>query len=390
VLNAGRRVALLVGQGARAAQDEVVSVAQRLGAGIATSLLGKPYVDESLPFVAGTMGHLGTTASADLMTRCDTLLIVGSNDPWTEFYPAPQQASAVQIDIDGRRIGHRYPLEVGLVGDAAETLRELLPLLEERAESSWRDEVEASVERWHGIARARASMPVDGVNPEHLVRELSGHLPDDAQISIDVGSVVYWYARHLRLPAGVPAHLSSTLASMGCALPYGIAAKLHKPDRPVVALAGDGAMQMGGIAELITLARLWPTWADPRFVICVLSNGDLAEVTWEQRETEGDPRYEASQALPAFPYAAYGELLGLRGVRLADSEDVAGAWKDAFAADRPVVIEALVDPDVPLLPPFPMGEEKLESFRRGLAAEGDSGRHALALLELHAEQERRR
>jgi pyruvate dehydrogenase (quinone) len=389
VLNSGARVAVLVGQGARAAQEEVVAVTEVLAAGLTTSLLGKPFVDESLPFATGTMGHLGTTASADLMNGCDTLLIVGSNDPWSEFYPEPGQARAVQIDLDGRRIGRRYPVEVGLVGDAGETLRALIPLLERRVDGVWRQEVEASVMRWHGIAAARAGLPTRGINPEGLVRELSGHLPAHAQVSLDVGSVVYWYARHLRLPRGVPAHLSSTLASMGSALPYGIAAKLAHPERPLVALAGDGAMQMNGISELITVSRLWTGWEDPRFVVCVLSNGDLAEVSWEQRETEGEPRYPESQALPSFPYAGYAELLGMRGIRIDEPQDVAGAWRDALAADRPVVIEALVDPDVPLLPPFPVGKEKLASMRRGLDQEGSAGQHARELLEIHAAQEAR-
>ena len=387
LLTAGERVALLVGQGARGAQDEVVAVAEQLGAGIAMSLLGKPYVDESLPFVTGTMGHLGTTASADLMNGCDTLLIVGSNDPWSEFYPRPGQARAVQIDIDGRRIGRRYPIEVGLVGDAGETLRALLPLLRRRAERSWLGQVEQSVGRWHRIAEERARLATRGLNPEHLIRALSDHLPADAQVSLDVGSVVYWYARHLRLPRGVPAHLSSTLASMGSAVPYGIAAKLAYPHRPLVALAGDGALQMSGLAELITVAHRWRDWADPRFVVCVLDNGDLAEVTWEQRETEGEPRYDASQALPAFPYAGYAELLGLRGLRIDDPADVDDAWKEAFASDRPFVLQAMVDPDTPLLPPFPVGAEKLDSMRAGLEQEGESARHARELLEAHAAQE---
>ena len=285
--------------------------------------------------------------------------------------------------------GGDTPIEVGLVADAGETLRALLPLLERRFDDAWRHEVEEAVTRWHGLAAARAELPARGINPEGLVRALSDHLPENAQVSLDVGSVVYWYARHLRLPRDVPAHLSSTLASMGSALPYGIAAKLAHPERPLVALAGDGAMQMNGIAELITAARLWTDWDDPRFVVCVLSNGDLAEVTWEQRETEGEPRYEASQALPPFPYARYAELLGLRGIRIDEPHEVARAWEDALAADRPVVIEAIVDPDVPLLPPFPMGEEKLASMRRGLEQEGPAGEHARELLEIHAAQEAR-
>lgn len=387
VLAAGEKVALLVGQGARAAQAEVVAVADRLGAGITTSLLGKPYVDESLPQATGVMGHLGTTASAHLMAECDTLLIVGSDDPWTEFYPPRGAARAVQVDIDGKRVGNRYPLEVGLVGDAGPTLAALLELLPARPREAWRDEVERQVRDWHALAAERAALPARPLNPELVVRELSPRLPADAQVSVDVGSCVYWYARHLRLPRGVPAHLSSTLASMGSALPYGIAAKLAHPDRPLVALAGDGAMQMNGLAELITVSRLWPEWADPRFVVCVLHNSELAEVTWEQREMEGDPRYPDSQALPDFPYAGYADLLGMRGIRVDDPADLGAAWDAALAADRPVVLEAVVDPDVPLLPPFPAGEAKLESFRRGLAQEGDEGVHAREMLDAQAAQE---
>jgi len=388
VLNAGERVALLVGQGARDAGDLVAEVAERLGAGVSTSLLGKPYWDETLPISCGVMGHLGTTASGWLFDQCDTLLIVGSNDPWTEFYPAPGQARAVQIDIDGRHLGNRYPVDVGLVGDTTETLSALLPLLEKKSDTGWRADVVAEVERWHRIAQERAEQAADPLSPERVVRALSPRLPADALVSVDVGSVTYWYARHLRLPPGVPAHLSSTLASMGSGLPYGLAAKLAAPDRPLVALLGDGAMQMNGVSELITVAHRWREWADPRFVVLVLHNGDLAEVTWEQRETEGDPRYDASQSLPAFPYARYAELLGLTGILLERPEDVDAAWDRALAADRPVVLEAVVDRDVPLLPPFPGGREKLDSFRRGLDQEPDSG-HARALLDEQAAQEER-
>jgi pyruvate dehydrogenase (quinone) len=387
VLNAGRRPALLVGQGARAAREEVVAVAERLGAGIATSLLGKPYVDETRPLAAGVMGHLGTTASGRLLGGCDTLLLVGTNDPWTEFYPPPGQARAVQVDLDGRHLGNRYPVEVGLAGDAAETLRALLPLLDERTDRSWRTEVEESVRSWHRLSEQRARTPAEPVNPEAVVAALSPRLPADAQVAVDVGSVTYWYARQLRLPAGVPAHLSSTLASMGCAVPYGLAAKLAAPDRPLVALSGDGAMQMLGNAELVTVAHRWRQWADPRFVVCVLHNRDLAEVTWEQREMEGDPRFDDSQSLPDFPYAGYADLLGLTGIRVTDPAELGSAWDRALAADRPVVLEVLTDPDVPLLPPFPAGESKLGSFRAGLDQEGPSGARARRLLDAYAEQE---
>jgi pyruvate dehydrogenase (quinone) len=341
----------------------VVVVAERLGAGIATSLLGKPYVDESLPFVTGVMGHLGTTASAYLLGNCDTLLIVGSNDPWTEYYPPPGRARAVQVDLDGRHVGNRYPVEVGLVGEAAETLDALLELLPVQQDRSWRAEVEREVRAWHTLAEERAHLPAHPLNPELVVRSLSARLPVDAMVSVDVGSVTYWYARHLRLPPGVPAHLSSTLGSMGSALPYGLAAKLAEPYRPLIALAGDGAMQMNGLAELITVSHRWERWSDPRFVVCVLHNGD--------------PRFADSRPLPAFPYARYADLLGLRGIRVDDPADVGAAWEAALAADRPVVLEAVVDADVPLLPPFPSGEQKLESFYRGLEQERSlrTGRH---------------
>jgi pyruvate dehydrogenase (quinone) len=395
VLNAGSKVALLVGQGAKDAQEEVVAIAEKLGAGITTSLLGKPYMDETLPFAAGTMGHLGSTASAHLLGNCDTLLIVGSNDPWTEFYPKPGAARAVQIDIDGRKVGNRYPVEVGLVGDAAETLRELAARLEvggsggavQDARKQWRSEVEEQVRSWRVLSEERSRVPAKPVNPELVVRELTGRLPRNAQVSVDVGSCVYWYARQLTLPPGVPAHLSGTLASMGCSIPYGIAAKLARPDRPLVALAGDGAMQMAGVAELVTVAHRWREWADPRFVVCVFNNRELAEVTWEQRETEAEPRFADSQEIPDFPYAGYAELLGLTGIRVDAPEQLAGAWDRAFAADRPVVIEVLTDPDIPLLPPFPAGAEKLDGMRSALAAEGAGGEGAGELLDTYAAQE---
>ncbi len=385
VLNAGSRVAMLVGQGATGAADDVLAVAERLGAGVTVSLLGKPLLDESLPFHAGVMGHLGTTASADLMSSCDTLLIVGSNDPWTEFYPPPGQARTVQVDLAARNIGAKYPVEVGLAGDAGPTLRALLPLLEP-GDPAWRQRVEADVRAWREVARRRVQDPADPLNPQLVVHALSAHLPADAQVSVDVGSVVYWYARFLRLPTGVPAHLSSTLASMGSALPYGIAAKLLHPGRPVVALAGDGAMQMNGLSELITVAARWRTWADPRFVVLVLHNGDLAEVSWEQREMEGDPRFPASQDVPAFPYAGYAELLGLRGIRVDDPGDVDAAWREALAADRPCVVEAVVDRRTPLLAPR-RDEESVAPMWRGLDQEDDGEPAAEQLRRQRAEED---
>ncbi len=376
LLNGGTKLALLVGQGARGAQEEVVALAEKLGAAVVTSLLGKPYVDEALPYAAGTMGHLGTSASGWVMTNCDTLLIIGSNDPWTEFYPPPGSARAVQIDSDAKAIGNRYPIEVAVTGDAAESLRQLLPLLEQR--TGWRADIERRVGAWRSLSEARAMIDANPVNPERAVRELNGRLPSNAQVAVDVGSCVYWYARQLHLPQGVPAHLSSTLASMGCGVPYGIAAKLASPDRPVVVLSGDGGFQMTGIAELVTVSRMWRQWTNPVFVVCILNNRDLAEVSWEQRETESEPRFDDSQTLPDVDYAGYAKVLGLDGMRVTQPGDLGAAWDRALAADRPFVLDVVTDPDVPLLPPFPGGASLAESMEEGLASEGNA--HALALL----------
>lgn len=385
LINDGERVAFLVGQGARGAWPQVRALAEKTGAGITTSLMGKPYVDESHPLAAGVMGHLGTSASGYVLGRCDTLVIIGSNDPWTEFYPPPGAARAVQIDVDAAAIGNRYPVEVAVTGDAAAAVEGLLPLVSER--SGWRSSVETAVQDWNQLAAERAATPANPVNPELAMRELGSRLPENAQVAVDVGSSVYWYARQLRLPAGVPAHLSSTLASMGCSIPYGLAAKLAAPDRPVVALSGDGAMQMAGLSELITVSRLWPRWADPRFVLMVLNNRELAEVTWEQREMEGDPRFDQSQALPDFPYAAYAELLGLQGIRVEDPAQIGAAWDAALDADRPVLIEVLSDPDIPLLPPFPAGRTKGQDMLDALEKEGPDTAHARELVETYLRQE---
>ena len=388
VISEGEKVAILAGQGVRHAQAEVMELAERLGAAVTTSLLGKPYVDESHPLAAGTMGHLGTPASAHALQNCDTVVLIGTDDPWTEFYPAPGQARAVQIDVDPSVLGNRYPVEVGLVGDAAESIEALLPHLMERADTDWRAEVEAAVAASREIARRRADVEAAPLNPELVVRSFGERVADDAQAAIDVGSCVYHYVRQTSWPTSVPAHLSSTLASMGCGVPYALAAKETDPGRPVVALAGDGAMQMLGINELITVAHRWRDWQDPRFVLLVLQNRDLAEVSWEQRETEGEPRFVASQEVPGFDFAAYARQLGLVGLRVSDAAEVDAVLAEAFAADRPVVIDAHTDADVPLLPPLPHGEELAESMKTGLAEEGEAGRRGYELLEQYLRIER--
>jgi pyruvate dehydrogenase (quinone) len=351
LLNRGERVAMLVGAGALHATDEVMEVAERLGAGVAKALLGKAAVPDDLPYVTGAIGLLGTRPSWDLMQDCDTLLMVGSSFPYSEFLPEEGQARAVQIDIDGRMGSLRYPMDVTLVGDSAETLRELLPMLEHKQERSWQQRIEEGVRRWWKLMDARAETAADPVNPQLVFRELSARLPDRCIISADSGSAANWFARDLRLRRGMQASLSGTLATMGAGVPYAIAAKFAHPDRVAIALVGDGAMQMNGINELITIAKYYKRWRDPRLIVLVLNNRDLNQVTWEQRVLAGDPKFDASQSLPDVRYAAYAELLGLDGVRVDAPDSVGAAWDAAFAATRPFVLEAVTDPEVPPLPP---------------------------------------
>jgi pyruvate dehydrogenase (quinone) len=351
VLNAGKRVAMLVGAGALGATDAVIATAERLGAGIAKALLGKAAVPDDLPFCTGSIGLLGTKASWDLMAGCDTLLMVGSGFPYTEFLPKVGGARGVQIDIDAGMLGLRYPMEVNLLGDAAATLSALLPLLEVKSDRSWRETVETSVAESWEQARGMAMAEADPINPQRVAYELSERLPERAVVTADSGTTSVWYARDLKFRRGMMGSVSGTLATMGCAVPYAIAAKFAHPDRPVIALVGDGAMQMNGLTELITIAKYWSRWADPRLVVMVLNNRDLAYVTWEERVQSGDPKFEASQNLPDVPYAEFAKLIGLGGRRVETPDEVGPAWDEALAAERPFVLDMVTDPNVPPLPP---------------------------------------
>ncbi len=368
VLNEGEKVAMLVGQGAIGAHEEVQQVADALGAGIAKALLGKTAVADDAPGVTGSIGLLGTKPSWKLMSECDTLLMVGSSFPYSEWLPEEGNARGVQIDIDPRMLSIRYPMEVCLVGDAKETLRELLPLLERKEERSWREDVEDEIASWWKLLEERALQDGDPINPQRLFWELNKYLPDDAIVSADSGSAANWYARDLKLKPTHLASLSGTLATMGPGVPYAIAAKFCHPGRVAVALVGDGAMQMNGMNELVTAAKYYTQWTDPRLVVLVLNNGDLNQVTWEQRAMEGDPQNPDTQRIPQLDYARYAELIGLRGVRVESPDEIDAAWDEAFSADRPCVIDALCDPSIPPLPPHIRAEQAKALFaalRRG-------------------------
>jgi pyruvate dehydrogenase (quinone) len=375
VLNAGKKVAMLVGAGALDATQEVIEVADTLGAGVAKALLGKAVVPDDLPFVTGSIGLLGTRPSWDLMQECDTLLMVGSGFPYSEFLPQEGQARGVQIDIDGRMLGLRYPMEVNLVGDSAMTLRALLALLERKEDRSWREDVESGVSDWWGVVERRAAEPAEPINPQLVFHELSKRLPDRAIVTADSGSVANWYARDLRLRVGMQASLSGTLATMGPGVPYAIAAKFAYPDRPVIALVGDGAMQMNGLAELITIAKYRERWSDQRLIVLVLNNRDLNQVTWEQRAMSGDPKFVESQSLPDVPYARWAEMIGLNGIRSEDPALVGECWERALASDRPTVFEVVCDPEVPPLPPH-ITLKQAKSFASAVMR-GDRGRRRM-------------
>ncbi len=351
VLNAGKRVALLAGAGALQATDELIAVADVLGAGAAKALLGKAALPDELPWVTGSIGLLGTKPSWELMTQCDTLLMVGSGFPYSEFLPKEGHARGVQIDIKADMLSLRYPMEVNLQGDSAETLRALLPLLHRKSDPSWRQRIERNVSEWWQLLESRAKADAHPVNPQRVTWELSPRLPERAIITSNSGSCANWYARDLKIRRGMMCSLSGGLASMGAAVPYAIAAKFAHPDRPVIALVGDGAMQMNNMAELITVAKYWRDWADPTWIACVFNNQDLNQVTWEQRVQQGDPKFEASQSIPDVPYHQFAQLIGLKGIMVEEPERLGAAWELALAARQPVVLEVRTDPNVPPLPP---------------------------------------
>jgi len=376
VLNDGSRVAILAGRGARESADELVGVADVLGAGIAKALLGKDVLPDDLPNVTGAIGLLGTRPSYELMKRCDTLLIVGSSFPYVEWLPDEGQARCVQIDIDGARLGMRYPVDAPLVGDARDTLAALRPLLHRKDDRAFRDEVAGWKREWQETLERRAGEAADGLNPQLVAAEISARLPDNCMLTADAGTSTVWWAQQVRIREGMRASVSGTLASMGSAVPYALAAKLASPDRPVVAFLGDGAAQMNGLMELVTVRRYAERWTSPTFVVCLFNNRDLNMVTWEQRVMAGDPKYPASQTVPDLPYARLAELIGLEGIRVDDPRALQSALDRAFAADRPVLIEAVVDPEIPPQPPHVTRDQAANVVRA--LAKGDPERAGIA------------
>ncbi|MGN6412721.1 thiamine pyrophosphate-requiring protein [Flexivirga sp.] len=349
VLNAGKKVAMIVGQGARGATDEVIAVAERLGAGVITALLGKDVVPGDLPYHTQQLGLLGSKPSYDMMQDCDTLLMVGSNYPYAEFLPKTGQARGVQIDLAAGHLSLRYPMEVNLAGDTKSTLAALLPLLQRQEDRSWQEGVIEGMKDWETVLQEEAEAKADPINPRYVYHELNKRMPSNVIVTADAGSTADWYGHHIKLSREGSGNLSGMLASMLAAMPYAVSAKFAHPDRPVVCTIGDGAFQMLGMNEMITVKRHWKSWDNPTFIVLILNNGDLTQVSWEMREA-GDPRYDTSQLVERIDYAGYAELLGLKGIKVERPEDVPGAWDAAFASDRPVVLDIHTDPNVPPLP----------------------------------------
>lgn len=375
LLNTGKKVAILVGQGAREARDEVLEVAELLGAGVAKALLGKDVLPDDVPFSTGPIGLLGSRPSYEMMRDCDTLLTVGSSFPYTQYMPQFGQAKAVQIDIDGKQVGIRYPYDINIVADAASALRALMPLLQRKTDRSWRQQIEKNVARWHNTLERRAmtdSERAGTVNPMRLVWELNRWIPDNAIVAADSGSSANWYARYLTMRGSMRGSLSGNLATMGPGVPYVVGAKFAHPDRPAIALVGDGAMQMNGMAELITIARYWKRWSDPRLVVAVLHNNDLNQVTWEMRAMAGSPKFPESQTIPDISYAEVARHFGLDAVEVSDVEGIRPAWERALAASRPVVLDVHTDPDIPPIPPHADWEQVASMTKAMLGGDEDA------------------
>jgi pyruvate dehydrogenase (quinone) len=374
ILNGAEKVGMLIGQGAQAAADEVIQTADVLGCGVAKALNGRAALPDDLPFVTGSIGLLGTKPTNDMIMGCDVLFMVGTSMPYAEWLPEPGSVKGVQIDIEGRMIGSRYPTDVNLVGDSKETLAALLPHLRRKEDRSWREQIEEEIDRWWRIVADRAMDDAEPLNPQRVFHELSPRLPDNCILTADSGSATNWWARQLKLRKGMKTALSGTLATMAPGVPYALAAKLAYPDRPVIASLGDGAMQMLGNNALIDIAMHRDRWTDPRMIVVVLNNRDLNQVTWEQRVLAGDPKTPATQDLPDFPFARYAELLGLKGIRVDSPDRVGDAWDEALAADRPVVYEAITDPEVPPLPPHIKMDQAKSMARALLKGDEHAGR----------------
>jgi pyruvate dehydrogenase (quinone) len=343
LLNEGKKILIFSGRGAIGAGELVEQVADRLAAPIAKPLLGKASVPDESPFCTGSIGLLGTRPSQEAVEECDILLIIGSSFPYIEYYPKPGQAKCVQIDIDGARIGLRYPADVGLVGDAARTLELLLPRLKPHKERHFLEKAQERMKKWREIMHeyeTRSDMPM---KPQVVACELGKRFADNAIFLCDSGTIADWYARHIPYRRGQMCTLSGNLASMACGLPYAIAAQIAYPDRQVVALVGDGGFSML-MAEFVTAVK----YKLP-IKIVVFKNNSLGQIKWEQMVFLGNPEYGCE--LEPIDFAKIAEACGGKGYTMTDPKECGAILDQAFAEPGPVLIEAVIDPNEPPYPP---------------------------------------
>lgn len=352
IINAGSRVTFLVGHGSQGATDEVLTAAELCGAGIITALRAKQVISSDVPFHTQQLGLLGSRPSMDQIAGCDTLVLLGTNYPYAQFMPKSGQARGIQVDLKPEQMGLRYPTELNLWGDVRETLAALIPHLEDKTDKSWQQGIVESMKEWESEMEAEAMVSYDdGVNPRRVYHELNKRLPPRAIVTADAGSTADWYGHHIRLREGMLGDLSGRLASMLAAMPYATAAKFAHPERPVICTIGDGAFQMLGMNELITIKKYMQRWENPQLIIMILHNDDLTQVSWEMRTEDANPVWSTSQDVESVDYAGYAELLGFKGIRVKDDDEVAGAWDAAFAHRGITVIDAYTSKNVPPLPP---------------------------------------
>jgi pyruvate dehydrogenase (quinone) len=352
IINAGSKVTFMVGHGANGATDEVLEAARLAGAGIITALRGKQVVPADVPHHSQQLGLLGSLPSKHQMDDCDTLVLLGTNYPYSQFMPASGQARAIQVDLKPEQMGLRYPTELNLWGDVKATLTALIPHLEAKTDLSWQDKVASEMVEWEDEMEAQAMLTYpDGVTPRRVYFELNKRLPPRAIVTADAGTTADWYGHHIRLQRGMMGDLSGRLATMLAAMPYAEAAKFAFSDRSVICTIGDGAFQMLGMNELITIKKYMSGWDNPQLIILVLHNNDLSQVSWEMRTEDANPVWETSQAVESVDYAGWAELLGFKGIRVRSDDDVAAAWDTAFAHQGVTLIDAHTSKTVPPLPP---------------------------------------
>ncbi len=342
VINAGRKVAILAGRGCLNGRDEVLQLAEKTGAPIVKALLGKAVVPDDHPYTTGGIGLLGTAPSQEALRNCDTVIIIGSSFPYLEFYPKPGSARGVQIDLDPTRIGLRYPVEVGLVGQSWDVLRALVPLIEMKHDRSFLEKTQEDVQQWNALMKERGTRMDLPLKPQVVAHHLNEVLPHNAMICCDTGTITTWAARHLRIRDDMQFTASGTLASMACGLPYGVGAAFACPGRQVVCIVGDGGFTML-MGELATMVKY-----DLPVKIILFKNNLLGMIKWEQLAMEGNPQFGVD--LHPIDFALYAQACGAAGYSVEDPKLVPDVLREAFAHDGPALIQALVDPLEPPLP----------------------------------------